>query len=268
MGDFMTLNTYDFSVKNIEFAVMKKTQSEWKFETNCNKHNHILAFAENGFADYVIENEKYVIEKGAMMFFKKGLMHSASSDKDNPWSFFSIAFDLVYFSPDTQKALEALSPVIYVEHYDKCRELFFELYNTWSKKSDAYMLKCRSILENLLYYYITTQINEDNFLLHKEALDAVKEYILTNYKERFSVEFFADMVNLSPSYFRTLFKRYTGQTVIQYQNSVKIDKACALLRSGLCNVTEAAEATGFSDIYYFSRLFKKIKGKTPIQYMM
>ncbi len=263
----MAMETYNFSVKSIEFAVMRRAQSGWKFETNFNRDNYILAFAENGFANYVIDGKDYLIEKGAMMFFKKGLMHSAVSDTNNPWSFFSIAFDLTCFSPDTQKALEKLNPVIYVEHYEKCRELFFELYNLWSKKSDAYMLKCRSILEDLLYYYITTQINENNFILHKDALEMVKEYILINYKEHYSVEFLANMVNLSPSYFRTLFKRYTGQTIIQYQNSVKIEKACALLRSGLCNVTEAAEATGFSDIYYFSRLFKKIKGKTPIKYI-
>ncbi len=40
----------------------------------------------------------------------------------------------------------------------------------------------------------------------------------------------------------------------------------SVLRSGECNVTEAAYTVGLSDIYYFSRLFKKLTGITPSSY--
>ena len=204
------MNSYDFSVKSIEFSVMRISEQKWNFPHGCNPDNYILAFAENGCANYVIDNKKYRIEKGAMMFFKKGLIHSAASDINNPWIFFSCAFDITCFSDKAEYMLANMNPVIYPSQYEKIRETFFELYNIWTKKSDAYMLKCRSLLEDLIYIYITSQINTKNHFLHREALENVKEFIMMNYRNNFSIQFLADMANMSPSYFRTLFKKYTG----------------------------------------------------------
>ena len=58
-------------------------------------------------------------------------------------------------------------------------------------------------------------------------------------------------------------QQLTGLTTVQFQNKLKIDKAKDLIISRSCNITEAAEAVGFSDVYYFSRMFRKITGKNP-----
>ncbi len=47
--------------------------------------------------------------------------------------------------------------------------------------------------------------------------------------------------------------------------NLRIENARDLLLSGEVNVTEAAELSGFEDIYYFSTLFKKKTGTTPTQ---
>ena len=54
---------------------------------------------------------------------------------------------------------------------------------------------------------------------------------------------------------------------MQFQNKLKIDKAKDLIISHSCNITEAAEAVGFSDVYYFSRMFRKITGKNPSEFL-
>ena len=95
----------------------------------------------------------------------------------------------------------------------------------------------------------------------------IKNLIAENHARTFSAEILAETVGLSCSHFRALFKKKTGESVIQFQNRLKIAKACDLLKSGSCNVTEAAYATGFSDVYYFSRLFKKITGQSPSHYL-
>ena len=59
----------------------------------------------------------------------------------------------------------------------------------------------------------------------------------------------------------------TGMSAIQFQNQQKIQRAKDLILSQNCNVTEAAQAVGFSDIYYFSRMFRKLTGKNPSEYL-
>ncbi len=82
--------------------------------------------------------------------------------------------------------------------------------------------------------------------------------------DTYSVEELASLAGLSPSHFRLIFKRVTGLTVTAYQQHAKVAKAVEYLVSGEYNVTETAGmTTGFSDVYYFSRTFKKITGRNP-----
>lgn len=67
----------------------------------------------------------------------------------------------------------------------------------------------------------------------------------------------------SPSTFRRMFRAYTGQSPLQYVNHLKIRKATAMLQSGMYTVTETAAVLGFSDVYYFSRYYKKCTGHSP-----
>lgn len=67
----------------------------------------------------------------------------------------------------------------------------------------------------------------------------------------------------SPATFRRLFRAYTGMSPLQYVNHLKIRKATSMLRSGMYTVTETAAILGFSDVYYFSRYYKKITGHSP-----
>lgn len=50
---------------------------------------------------------------------------------------------------------------------------------------------------------------------------------------------------------------------VEYINKLRIKKACELLKSGMYTVSEAAEKTGFTNVYYFSRIFKSITGVNP-----
>ena len=84
--------------------------------------------------------------------------------------------------------------------------------------------------------------------------------------ESYSIEELAELADISPSYFRNLFKRVTGLTVTSTKIGSRF-QGKSLILSGKCNVTEAAKTVGFNNIYYFSRLFKKITCANPSDFI-
>ncbi len=87
----------------------------------------------------------------------------------------------------------------------------------------------------------------------------------TNYK--LSSQEIADHLGMNYAYLSTLFKQYTGKSVTQYQNEKLIEKAIHLFRKENVNISEVSEQLGFSNSFYFSRVFKKVTGLSPSTYL-
>ena len=84
------------------------------------------------------------------------------------------------------------------------------------------------------------------------------DYIEKNYADSsVTLNSVCTALAMSTSYFSTLFKSYTGQTPLSYTNTLRLENARDMLRSGYVSVAEAAEANGFESPGYFSRIFKK-----------
>ncbi|MBQ6823011.1 MAG: helix-turn-helix domain-containing protein [Clostridia bacterium] len=74
---------------------------------------------------------------------------------------------------------------------------------------------------------------------------------------------YAALCGMSEAGFRRLFGSCLGCSPVDYRNSLRLDRARALLQSGEYNVSEAAEASGFTNLSFFIRLYKKKFGVTP-----
>ena len=87
---------------------------------------------------------------------------------------------------------------------------------------------------------------------------AVREHLVQNFSDAaLNVKSLCAQYNFSDKYFREHFRALFGSTPTQYLIGLRLEEAARLLSSGTHSVSEVAEAVGFSDIYYFSRLFKK-----------
>lgn len=81
-----------------------------------------------------------------------------------------------------------------------------------------------------------------------------------------SLKSLAALLNINPSYLSTLFKRETGSTLTEYVNRKRIEHALLLLNSTNMQIQNIAQHCGVSDVNYFTKLFKKVVGKTPKEY--
>lgn len=96
------------------------------------------------------------------------------------------------------------------------------------------------------------------------ALDCISDHITDRVPDEKEL---ARLCGYSTGYFRRLFQEYSGITLTGYIQQKKVNRAVAMLRTGMFSVSEIASILGFSDIYYFSAVFKRVCGISPSNYM-
>ncbi|MCI5649345.1 MAG: AraC family transcriptional regulator [Fusicatenibacter sp.] len=97
-------------------------------------------------------------------------------------------------------------------------------------------------------------------------IDLVKSairYLQNHYSEEISIEDICSHIGFSKYYFCHTFKEITGSTVIHYLNFIRCQNARSLLATGKYNVSECAELSGFHNMSYFTRIYKKQLGILP-----
>jgi len=100
----------------------------------------------------------------------------------------------------------------------------------------------------------------------EQSVDGTLDYLEDFFHTAIRVKDLADMCGISSRRYSDLFKLRTGKTVVQYLNEKRIAYAQERLReSG--QIMYAAVAAGFSDVTHFYRVFKKLTGLTPGQYL-
>nr|WP_281378821.1 response regulator [Paenibacillus phyllosphaerae] len=90
-------------------------------------------------------------------------------------------------------------------------------------------------------------------------------YIRENLHKNETVDDYAKQVHLSTSYYSNLFKKVTGQSVLQFVVTERMEKAKLLILQGL-PLQEVAELVGYDERSYFSDVFKRRTGFTPTEF--
>ena len=98
------------------------------------------------------------------------------------------------------------------------------------------------------------------------VIDKISKYIDENMARKISLGDIAGEVHLNPDYVCRLFKKETGQNLVDYMLAKRIEKSKELLTTG-ANLCEIIEKVGFSSESYFIKMFKSLTGVTPGQYV-
>jgi len=126
--------------------------------------------------------------------------------------------------------------------------------------------KTISCIKELFTRAITCR-NEAATRKFSNIVEETKEYIHKNYQaEELSLNSAASYVNISPSYLSSVFSQETGQTFVKYLTDLRMDKAKELLVCTNKRSSEIGTLVGYKDPHYFSYLFKKTQGCTPLQF--
>jgi len=97
----------------------------------------------------------------------------------------------------------------------------------------------------------------------RERVERVKVILKEKLSEPPALEELGRLVGCSPFYLSRLFSQEVGMTIQQYLRQIRMERAAELLRTGKCNVTEAALEVGYSSLSHFSATFHQTFGCCP-----
>ena len=96
--------------------------------------------------------------------------------------------------------------------------------------------------------------------------EMVISYITKNYRRKISVSEIAEEFGLTPNYIHAIFKQVKGMTIIEYLNNYRMNLAKIYIERFGLHAYEAANMVGIDDPAYFSRVFKKLYGKSVSEF--
>lgn len=99
------------------------------------------------------------------------------------------------------------------------------------------------------------------------VIDNVKKYIDEHVDEKLALNKVAEVFNISSNYLSILFSKYNDVGFIDYVNQSKVAAAKEMMRTGNLKIYEISNVLGFESAFYFSRVFKKVTGMSPRDYM-
>ncbi len=221
-----------------------------------NRPCHGLAFNCAGAKQYVFSDGKSITtEKNSIIFLPQ---NSSYTVKDtDPGDCYAVNFKIDL--PGNFKPF-----IITAKNSAKILELFKTAEHIWTSKNTGYMLKCKSLLYEIIY--LLQKEYNDKYIdrQKKEMINSAVIYIHNNYlSSKLSITELSKMCNITPEYFRKIFKYVYGSSPAKYINDLKLEHAKELLMSGQYSVTESMLLSGFDDPAYFSHRFKKKYGISP-----
>ncbi|WP_165822693.1 response regulator [Paenibacillus montanisoli] len=107
--------------------------------------------------------------------------------------------------------------------------------------------------------YREGQFRSDSFV-------AVIDYVNSHYHQNISLQMLADEFYMNRNYISQLFIKHVSQSFTDYLAELRVRHACELLKNSNLPIHRVGERVGYQDAYYFSKIFKKIIGKTPREY--
>lgn len=114
---------------------------------------------------------------------------------------------------------------------------------------------------NLLNEHTHEEVDKPQYLV-KQAIEYINQY----YNQKLDLQTVADQLYVSTWHLCKVIKKQTGTNFVDLLNNARIENAKRMLLESNMKIYEIAEAVGYADTAYFSKIFKKITQITPNEY--
>lgn len=183
--------------------------------------------------------------------FEELLSYTEQLDEEEKYNRIVLLLTLVTYTVGSRFSYETEAKY-YVEEFKKNFKLKKEDINIWATKRFNSILKGEKYTAGRKY---------------SEFVKYCIEYIYDNYKERIELKDMAIKCNISVQYLSKVFREEVGVNFVDFLNKFRIKKAKEMMQHNKMSIKEICFEVGYNDPNYFSRIFKKLTGKTPRKYI-
>ncbi|UKJ09321.1 AraC family transcriptional regulator [Solitalea lacus] len=239
-----------------------------KREQGC--EDYILIYCLDGRGHYETPKGSFTLEYNQFILLPPDQFHSYWADLENPWTICWVHLNGSMLNEmNGNFKLEQFESPTALPYNNQILELWNEMYSSLSEGyTEENLVYANLCLYRFVSFFLFPSRVSKLQVEHKreDQLEKSISFMKANIHKRLTVDELAKEFNYSPSHYATLFKQKEGLSPIDYFIRIKIRYACQLLSNGNLIVKEVAEKIGYDDPYYFSRIFKKVTGKSPQEY--
>ena len=240
-----------------------------------------FSYIISGSVNYRIADKFYKVKEKTLLVFNPEVYHQESLCKGEQNTELHIGFRNIKVDglPLNHILKEPFDfPVEFEQYKDDFHKCCLEII----EEQDACEIGKELILKSLIMKLIALFLKETNYVKNKKKIDRynfpfydkstvvkiILEYFDNNYMNIISLDDMSRNMYLSSVYISKVFKEKTGESPINYLINLRLEKAKDLLISTESQIKSIAQSVGYSDAYYFSKLFKKYYGHSPCKFRL
>ncbi|OPX21757.1 MAG: hypothetical protein B1H02_07135 [Candidatus Latescibacteria bacterium 4484_107] len=279
----------DHILPHVLFTHLYHCEPGWsmgkKFHSDC----HEMFFILEGKGCLTLGETEYPAKRGDVFLIKPEQTHSAAADVSDPYVYYSLHYAFRegqgFSEPSAPEELSLLDTFfntpyrslskIRLPEVSETRKIIekMEVERThkavgYATMRSVYLLQLLTLVARVALQTTSPESTNPEVLRNRNLLIAhqIKRTLEEHLIRQVTLQDVADAIHLSPHYCCSVFKEVTGYTIFQYLDRLRVERAKMLLRHSHLNVTETAEELGYHNVYYFSRVFKRVTGMSPAQF--
>lgn len=208
------------------------------------------------------------IGEGTVFFLFPGELHRFRPEQLTGWDSYWVGFKGKFADNLVANGyLSVNKPAVRIGYNEEIVSLFQRILEAGNEERSGYQQYISGIVIHLLgYVYFRMKDNhyEDKAIVQK--IDKARLFIRERINTNISPEAIAASLNMTYSWFRRLFKQYTGLAPTQYIIRLRLQRAKELLTTTTKTIKEIAMEMNYESVDYFSTQFRRQTKVTPTQY--
>lgn len=247
------------------YISMSRYQGDWASIPHTH-HFSELFYVINGKGGFYIDGKTHPISSNDLVIIPPNTEHTEQSYNAEPLEYIVLGIEGITFL-DSEPAG---SHIIY--NYTQKTELLNLLnliLGEVRSQQAGYDLVCQYLLDVLLIQIIRRQkLVPAPIATTKMTRECarIRQYLDSNYADAITLDTLAQKAHMNKYYLVHAFTRYTGLSPISYLNAKRLQTSKELLETTDFSIAQISQSIGFSSQSYFSQVFRKETGMTPVAY--